>query len=60
MKSLYEVMDKFSAYIFDKYHIQVSGSLTISSIAMKLYLNNFCDKSIPLITKPSVYSVINI
>ena len=56
LKSLYEVMEKFSAYIYDKYGIQISDSLTISSIAMKLYLHRFYKKPIPLITKPSVYS----
>lgn len=47
--SLFNVLDKFSDYIYRKHNVQVSGSLTISSLAMKIFLSKFYKKNIPLI-----------
>lgn len=55
LKSLFEVIGKFSDYIYRKHRVQVSGSLTISSLAMKIFLSKFYGKNIPLINKRSVY-----
>ena len=52
---LFEVINKFSDYIYRKHKIQVSGSLTISYLAMKLFLIRFNKAEIPLINKRSLY-----
>lgn len=55
MKSLFEVVGKFSDYIYLNHLVQVSGSLTIPSLAMKIFLSKFYGNNIPLINKKSVY-----
>jgi len=49
--ALYEVMSKFSEYIFINYSIQVRSSITITSLALKIHLSTFYNKDIPLINK---------
>ena len=41
LKSLFEVMAKFSDNIYRNHMVQVSGSLTITSLAMKIFLSKF-------------------
>lgn len=53
--SLFDVLNKFSDYIYRKYRVQVSGSLTISSLAMKIFLMRFNKIDIPLINRRSLY-----
>lgn len=55
LKSLYEVIRKFSEYIFLKYSIQVNQSVTISSLAMKIFLKKYYSDNIPLINQRSIY-----
>ena len=52
---LFEVINKFSDYIYRKHKVQVSGSLTISSLAMKIFLTRFYKNNVPLINKRSIY-----
>ena len=55
--SLSEVMSKFSDAIYRKHQIQVSDYLTISALALKIFLSKFYDPrklGIPLINKKSV------
>lgn len=50
-------MTKFSDVIYRKHKIQVSGTLTISSLAMNIFLTNYYDPTkaaIPLINKRSL------
>ena len=57
LKSLFEVMSKFSDNIYRNHKVQVSGSLTISSLAMKIFLSRFYDAAnapIPLINRKSI------
>lgn len=53
--SLYEIIDKFSDYVYLKYNVQVSNSLTISSLALGIFLSKYYNKNIPLIVKRSLY-----
>lgn len=48
-------MTKFSEYIFLKYSIQVCKSVTISSLAIKIFLNKYYSDNIPLINQRSIY-----
>ena len=41
--------------IYRKYSVQVFGSLTISSLAMKIFLVRYYNKNITLINKRSIY-----
>ena len=56
--SLYEVMAKFSDNIYRNHRVQVLGSLTISSLAMRIFLSKFYGHDIPLINKRSVHDEI--
>ena len=58
--SLFQVMDKFSDYAYLKYNIQVSSCLTISSIAIKIFLTKYYKNNIPLINKRSIYEDIKL
>ena len=53
--SLYQVINKFSDYIYLKYKVQVSTALTISSLAMKVFLTKYNKNNLPLINKISIY-----
>ncbi len=53
--SLFQIISKFSDYTYNKQEVQVSNSLTISSLAMKIFLSKYYNKNIPLITKTSIY-----
>jgi len=53
--SLLQIMYEFSNNMYDSHEIQVSECLTITSIAVKVFLNNHYTKKLPLITQPSVY-----
>jgi hypothetical protein len=53
--SLFQVLDKFSTHIFRVYNVQVVESLTISGIALKIFLNKYYNNNIPLIVNRSVY-----
>lgn len=54
-----EVMDKFNKYIFKTYDIQVTDSLTISRLALNIYLSHYLGESkIPSITKPEIFNFV--
>ena len=53
--SLFQVVNKFSHHIYLKYKVQVSASLTISSLAIKILLSKYYKNNIPLIDKRSIY-----
>lgn len=38
---LYEIMADLSSYVYRNHKVQVSGSLTISPLAMKIYISKF-------------------
>jgi hypothetical protein len=49
-------MSKFSEYLFLKHSIQVVNSTTISSLAIKIFLNKYYSHNIPLINRKPIYS----
>lgn len=58
--SLFEIINKFSDYTYVKYGVQVSNSLTISSLAMNIFLNKYYNNNIPLIIKTSLFEDIKL
>jgi hypothetical protein len=58
--SLWQIINKFSDYIHLKYKIQVTNTLTISSLALKIFLSKYYNNNIPLITKRSIYEDIKL
>ncbi len=54
--SLFDIMDQFKLRIFTKYYTHITRSLTISGLAMDIFLRRFYDNNIPLINKKSVYN----
>ena len=53
--SLYKLVDKFSDHIYLKYNVQVSFSLTIYFLAIKIFLTRYYKNNIPLINKRYLY-----
>nr|QBM09675.1 hypothetical protein [Dactylella sp.] len=54
---LLEVIDKFNKFIFINYGVQVTESLTISRLALNIFLKNYLGESkIGIINKKSVYN----
>ena len=52
LMSLVMIMSKFSAYINRKYHLQVTDSLTISRLALNIFLKDYLkDSKLPIINK---------
>lgn len=58
--SLFEIINKFSDYTYVKYGVQVTNSLTISSLAMNMFLKKYYNNDIPLIIKTSLYEDIKL
>lgn len=56
LKSLYDVMNTFKLGVYNKYYTHITRSLTISGLAMNIFLEKFYDNNIPLINKKSVYN----
>lgn len=56
LKSLYEIIDKFKYNIYLNYNTHITKSITISSLAVDIFLNKYYDKNIPLINKTSIYN----
>lgn len=49
-KSLYQVLDKFNALIFDKFNLNIHNSPTLSSLAFNIFRAHYLkDSKIPLI-----------
>ena len=55
LNCLYEVIVKANNQIFADYKINMTEAITISGLAIKLYLNKFYNNNIPRISKPSIY-----
>lgn len=53
--SLHQVLTKANKQIFLDYNINMSESLTISGLAVKIYLKDFYNSNIPNINKASLY-----
>lgn len=53
--SLLQIMYEFSSYIFNSYRIQATECLTITSVALKIFLNNYYNTNLPLIKDQSIY-----
>ncbi len=59
--SLLEVMVRFNKYIYQKYDQQVTDALTISRLALNIYLTNYLGESkIPLINHPQIFNFIKL
>lgn len=56
LDSLYEVLSKANKQIHKDYNISIMEGNTISSLAMKLYLNQFYNDNTPSINKHSMYT----
>lgn len=41
--------------MFLDYNVNMTDNLTISSLVLKIFLSNYYDNNIPLLTKPSIY-----
>ncbi|RYE15199.1 MAG: hypothetical protein EOP34_04145 [Rickettsiales bacterium] len=51
----YQVMSKVNKQVFMDYDTDLKDTLTISSLAARIYLNNYYNKNIPTINKASMY-----
>ena len=57
--SLLEIVDHFNRYMFIEYNLQVTESLTISRLALNIFLYRYLGKKLlPLINNVSVFSFI--
>lgn len=52
---LYEIIKAANNQIFQDYKVNMKDSLTISGLAMKIYLTKYYKNNIPRINKPSLY-----
>ena len=57
---LYQVICKANKQVFIDYNVDMTDNLTISSLALKIFLSKFYDNNIPLLSKPSIYRDINL
>lgn len=55
LNSLYEVVVKANKQVFLDYGVNMTDNLTISGLAVKIFLRNFYDNKIPLVNKTSMY-----
>ena len=56
LKSLYEVMNTFKLRVFTEHYVHITRNLTISGLAMSIFLENYYNNNIPLINKKSIYN----
>lgn len=54
--SLYEVLSKANKRFFLDYDVDMTKSLTISGISLRLFLDKYYDNNIPVIGRKSVYT----
>nr|YP_010029632.1 hypothetical protein J2C28_mgp24 [Beauveria lii]QOU11073.1 hypothetical protein [Beauveria lii] len=54
--SLFQVIKAFNHHLFLTFGISITDGLTISSIASRIFFNNYYNNSIPLINKLDIYS----
>ena len=55
LHSLYEIMIKANKRIFMDYDVNIVGNITISGLAMRIFLKNYYKDNIPNINKSSIY-----
>nr|YP_008965457.1 hypothetical protein [Rhynchosporium secalis]AHC02414.1 hypothetical protein [Rhynchosporium secalis] len=55
LNCLFEIINCANTQIFKDYQINITDSVTISGLAMKIYLSKFYGGNIPRIMKPSIY-----
>lgn len=55
LNCLYEIIVNANNQVFNDYKINMNESVTISGLAMKIYLNKYYNDNIPMINKPSIY-----
>lgn len=55
LNSLYEVLVKANKQIFLDYNVDMTDSLTISGLALKIFYKKYYSNNIPLINKTSIY-----
>lgn len=56
LNSLYQVISKANKQVFLDYGLDMTDSLTISKLALNLFLSKYYDNNIPNIKKVSVYN----
>lgn len=56
LNSLYEVLVKANKQIFNDFDINLMDSITISGLALKIFLKDFYNNNIPQINKASIYN----
>ena len=56
LNCLYEVVTTANKQLFNDYKINMTEAITISGLAMKIYLNKYYNNNIPNINKPSIYN----
>jgi hypothetical protein len=54
--SLYNVIDKFKYQVYVNYKTHITKSLTLSGLAMQIFLKEYYAYNIPLINKSSLYN----
>lgn len=55
LESLFQIIEEFKRRVHINYGVHITKSLTISGLAMDLFLRKYYDSNIPLIQKKSVY-----
>lgn len=53
--SLHEVLIKANKQVFLDYNVNMSDNITISGLAVRIFLKDYYNNNIPLINKPSIY-----
>lgn len=53
--SLHEILTRANKQVFFDYNINMTESITISGLAVRIFLKDFYDNNIPNINKPSIY-----
>lgn len=56
LNSLFEILSKANKSLFLDYNTDMTRSLSISGLALNVFLTNYYSKNIPLITQKSMYS----
>lgn len=53
--SLHEVLTRANKQVFLDYNINMTESITISGLAVRIFLKDYYNNNIPVINKPSIY-----
>nr|YP_009543519.1 DNA polymerase type B [Coniothyrium glycines]AYU74409.1 DNA polymerase type B [Coniothyrium glycines] len=56
LNSLYQVISKANKQVFNDYGVNLTDSITISGLAVRIFLKDFYKENIPGITKASMYN----